>query len=142
LLAVLERDHERSEALLVASAELDSSGVEPHLALARFYRTRGDIGRAIRLHQGLLLRRDLERDQRTSCLADLAADFRSGGFLQRAIASYEEVLSRDPRHVAALRALVKLYGDARDHARAIEMAKRLARIEERDGAAEIANLWV
>jgi lipopolysaccharide biosynthesis regulator YciM len=142
LLAVLDRDNDRAEALLVASAELDSSGVEPYLALARFYRTRGDISRAIRLHQSLLLRRDLDFAQRTLCLADLAGDFRSGGFLQRAIASYEEVLSRDARHTGALRALVKLYGDARDHERAIELARRLARIENRDGTAELANLWV
>jgi lipopolysaccharide biosynthesis regulator YciM len=142
LLAVLDRDHERAEQLLVASAELDSSGVEPYLALARFYRMRGDIGRAIRIHQNLLVRRDLDRDQRIACLADLAADFRQGGFLQRAIASYEEVLERDPKHVPALRALVKLLGDARDHPRAIEMQRRLARIEERDCAPEHAALWV
>jgi lipopolysaccharide biosynthesis regulator YciM len=142
LLAVLDRDHDRAEALLVAATELDSTSVEPYLALGRFYRSRGDVWRAIRLHQGLLLRRDLGRDQRTLCLVDLAADFRQGGFLQRAIASYEEVLSRDPRHVGALRALVKLHGDARDHERATSLARKLARIEQRDASAELANLWV
>jgi lipopolysaccharide biosynthesis regulator YciM len=142
LLAVLDRDHERAEQLLVASAELDSSGVEPYLALARFYRMRGDIGRAIRLHQNLLLRRDLDRDQRTACLADLAADFQQGGFLQRAIASYEEVVERDPKHVPALRALVKLFGLVRDHPRAIAIQRRLARVEQRDGAADHAEIWV
>src|SRR5262245_35793796 len=139
LLAVLDRDHERAEQLLTESAELDSSGVEPYLALARFYRMRGDVGRAIRLHQGLLLRRDLDPDQRIACLADLAADFRAGGFLQRAIASYEEVLERDPEHVIALRALVRLLTDVRDHPRAIELQRRLARIEQRDGSAESAE---
>jgi lipopolysaccharide biosynthesis regulator YciM len=142
LLAVLDRDHERAEQLLVASAELDSSGVEPYLALARFYRMRGDIGRAIRLHQSLLLRRDLDRDQRTACLADLAADFRQGGFLQRAIASYEEVVERDPKHVPALRELVKLFGLVRDHPRAITIQRRLARVEQRDGAADHAEIRV
>jgi lipopolysaccharide assembly protein B len=142
LLAVLDRDHDRAEQLLVASAEFDSRGVEPYLALARFYRTRGDIGRAIRLHQNLLLRRDLDPALKTICLADLAADFRQGGFLQRAIASYEEVLDRDPTHVGALRALVKLLGDAREHPRAIELQRRLARAENRDGASELAELYV
>jgi lipopolysaccharide biosynthesis regulator YciM len=142
LLAVLDRDDDRAEQLLVASVELDSGGVEPYLALARFYRMRGDIGRAIRLHQQLLLRRDLDRDQRIACLADLAADFRQGGFLQRAIASYEEVLERDASHAPALRALVKLFGDVRDHERAIAMQRRLARIEQRDSSAEHAGLWV
>jgi lipopolysaccharide biosynthesis regulator YciM len=142
LLAVLDRDHERAQALLAASAELDSNAVWPYLALARFYRMRGDVGRAIRLHQSLLVRRDLDRDQRTACLVDLAADFRSGGFAQRAIASYEEVLSREPRHTGALRALVKLHAEARDHARALELARRLARIEGRDASVELADLWV
>ena len=142
LLAVLDGDLERAEQLLVASAELDALGVEPYLALARFYRMRGDIGRAIRLHQGLLLRSDLDAEQKTRCLADLAADFRQGGFLQRAIASYEEVLERDPKHTAALRALVPLLGDARDHRRALSLQRRLARIENRDGSAEQAELWV
>jgi lipopolysaccharide assembly protein B len=142
LLAVLDRDHERAEALLVASARLDSKAVEPYLALARFYRSRGEIGRAIHLHQNLLLRRDLDRDQNLTCLADLAADFRQGGFLQRAIAAYEEVLERDPNHVGALSALVKLLGDVREHARALEMQRRLTRLLDVDGSAQQANLWV
>jgi lipopolysaccharide assembly protein B len=142
LLAVLDRDHERAEQLLALSAELDSSKVEPYLALARFYRMRGDIGGAIRLHQNLLLRRDLDRNQRIVCLADLAADFQQGGFLQRAIASYDEVLERDPKHAPALRALVKLFGLVRDHPRALAMQRRLARVEQRDPAAEQAEIWV
>ena len=142
LLAVLDLDHDRAEQLLVASAELDSTDVEPYFALARFYRMRGDIGRAIRLHQILLLRSDLDPEQRTTCLADLAADFRQGGFLQRAIASYEEVLERDPRHATALRALVPLLADARDHPRALAMQRRLAAVERRDASAEQAQLCV
>ena len=139
---MLDRDHERAEALLVEAARLDSKRVEPYLALARYYRSRGEIGRAIHLHQNLLLRRDLDPEQRIACLADLAGDFRQGGFLQRAIASYEEVLERDPGHAGALRALVKLLGDAREHARALEMQRRLARVLDVDGSAEQANLWV
>jgi len=142
LLAVLDRDHERAEALLTRAAELDSSSLEPYLALARFYRERGEIGRAIHVHQNLLLREDLEPAQTTAVLADLAADFRQGGFLRRAIASYEEVLERDPRHTDALGALVALAADARDYPRALEAQRRLARIEKRDASAEEARLWV
>ena len=74
--------------------------------------------------------------------ADLAADFRQGGFLQRAIASYEEVLARDARHVEALRALVSLCGDVRDYSRALEMQRRLAKLDKSQGPAEEARLRV
>src|SRR2546428_472799 len=53
-----------------------------------------------------------------------------------------EVLERDPVHVPALRELVKLQGLVRDHPRAIAFQRRLARVEQRDGAAEQAEIWV
>jgi lipopolysaccharide biosynthesis regulator YciM len=129
LLHVLDRELDQAERLLEAACQLDSSGVEPYLALAKLYRMRGEIGRAIRVHQNLLLRKDLEPEQQVAALADLAADFRRGGFLQRSIAAYEEVIARQPRHREALGALVWLLADARDYERAIEMAQRLAKVD-------------
>jgi lipopolysaccharide biosynthesis regulator YciM len=129
LLHVLDREYDEAERLLEVACQLDSSSVEPYLALARLYRTRGEIGRAIRVHQNLLLRKDLAPDQTVTILADLAADFRRGGFLQRAVAAYEEVLSHDARHRDALTALVWLLSEVRDHTRAIEMARRLAKVD-------------
>lgn len=142
LLAVLDRDLDRAEELLAHAVKLDSRGVEAYLALARLYRMRGEIGRAIRMHQNLLLRQDLEPEQNVAALADLAADFRRGGFLQRAIASYEEVLQREPKHRVALREMVDLLASVRDHARALDYARRLAKVEKTDAAGPQAALLV
>lgn len=128
LLAVLDREFDEAEALLSAAVKLDSSRVEPYIALARFYRMRGEVGRAIRVHQNLLLRKDLSPGQRTEALADLAADFRRGGFLQRALAAYDEVLSRESKHVDALEALVSLAVDLSDYDRALDASRRLSKL--------------
>jgi lipopolysaccharide biosynthesis regulator YciM len=144
LLHVLDRELDEAERLIEGACRLDSSGVLPYLALAKLYRMRGEIGRAIRVHQNLLLRKDLEPPQQLAALADLAADFRRGGFLQRAIAAYEEVVAREPRHREALSALVWLLSDARDFERAIEMARRLTKVD-REAAERVpdeAALWV
>lgn len=138
LLAVLDRELDEAERLIAAAVKLDSTGVEPYLALARLYRMRGEIGRAIRIHQNLLLRSDLTPAQTVAALADLAADFQRGGFLQRAIASWDEVLAHDPKHRRALRALVPLLADVRDFPRAIEMSRRLARLGG-DGGGDVAS---
>ena len=129
LLAVLDRDYDEAEHMLAAAVRMDSDGVEPYLALARLFRLRGEIGRAIRIHQNLLLRLDPGSAHGRVALADLAADFQAGGFLRRAIASYEDLLGHDPKHEGALRALVHLHAEARDFERAIELARRLARAE-------------
>lgn len=142
LLAVLDRDHDRAEELLAQAVRLDADDVDAYLALARLYRLRGEIGRAIRVHQNLLLRGDLSPERRITVLCDLGADFSQGGFLRRAIASYEEVLLLDKRNPTALRELVRLLSSAREFPRAIELAGRLARLEGGDYRIAEAGLLV
>ena len=142
LLAVLDRDLERAELLLTSIVRRDSTAVDAYLGLARLWRQRGEVGRAIRIHQNLLLRLDAESEDGRRVLLELGADFRQGGFLRRAIAAYEELLAFEPRNAEALRALVALLAEARDHSRAIEMARRLARVEGRDASGEEARLRV
>jgi lipopolysaccharide biosynthesis regulator YciM len=142
LLAVLDRDPDRAEELLAGVVRRDSGAAFAYLALARLFRARGEVGRAIRIHQNLLLQVDAGDEARRLAMLDLAADFRQGGFLRRAIAAYEEVLAQDPRSASALRALVGLLEEAREHPRAIELARRLARLEGRDASGEEARLRV
>jgi lipopolysaccharide biosynthesis regulator YciM len=142
LLATLSRDWEEAERLLVAACRLDSLEVEPYLALAQLLRSRGEIGRAIRIHQNLLLRLDDKSPDGRRALAGLAADFHEGGFMRRAIAAYEDVLAGEAKNATALRALAQLHAEARDFERAIAMERRLAKLESRDPGAAEARLRV
>jgi lipopolysaccharide biosynthesis regulator YciM len=142
LLAVLDREWERAESLLQAAARLAPDEDVPYLALARLFRARGEIGRAIRIHQNLLLRLSVQSPLGRVAMADLGADFAQGGFLRRAIAAYEQVLDQDPKHVPALRALVRLLADVHEFPRAIELARRLARLTGEDAGPEEAALYV
>ncbi len=142
LLKLLDRDLSSAEEALTRAAKDDSSDADAYLALGALYRTRGEIGRAIRIHQNLLLRTDLSAAARDAALSGLAMDFQRGGFLQRAIAAFEEVLERDPKNVTALRALGELHGDSRDFKRARELSRRLSKVTGVDGAADEAALWV
>jgi lipopolysaccharide biosynthesis regulator YciM len=142
LFALLDQDFEQAEDLLSRAVRADSDAIDAYIALARFYRARGEIGRAIRIHQNLLLRGDVAPSERVTVLAELAEDFGAGGFLQRAVASYEEVLAHEPRHPGALEALVDLLSDLRDYPRAIEMARRLAKAQKRKDPAREAMLLV
>jgi len=140
--AVLDHDLDAAESILAAAVRADSREIDGYLALASLFRQRGEIGRAIHLHQNLLLRRDLDAGARFQALVGLADDFREGGFLRRAIAAYEEVLAHQPRHTRALQALMRLLVNAREARRAIPLARRLARIEGRQASRLEATLWI
>ena len=142
LLCVLAGDYESAEALITEAVQADSDDFESYRSLARLYRLRGEVGRAIRIHQNLLLRRDLDASRRNLVLAELADDFRAGGFFKRAIASYQELLSHDSRNREALSALMELHGEAHEYPEALAMAARLERVERSKNPAREAKLWL
>ncbi len=140
--ALLEDDLERAEHALAAVVHDDSTQIEVYLALGQLYRRRGEIGRAIRIHQNLLLRSDLAPEHRERALRGLARDFQKGGFLQRAISAFEELRDRKPRDVEALSALTRLRADVRDFDAALDAQRRHARSTGQDGASGEARLWL
>jgi lipopolysaccharide biosynthesis regulator YciM len=127
LLALLVGEQQQAENQITRAVNVDSNAIDAYLALGRLYRKRGQVGRAIRVHQNMLLRNDLDESERITALAELARDLEQGGFVRRAIASYEEVLVHDANHPEALEALVELLPQVRDYSRAIAMNRRLAR---------------
>lgn len=137
---VLSGDLAAAELALSEAARIDSSSSDVYLALANLYRARGDVGRAIQVHQNLLLRQDLARDVRSEALLGLALDFQSGGFLKRAASSFEELLELEPHNLAALRALERIRVEAGEWEQAIRIRRRIGS-REPDSARILAHLW-
>jgi lipopolysaccharide biosynthesis regulator YciM len=122
---VLAGDLEGAEVVLAELARADSSATDVYLALSLVYRARGEIGRAIQIHQNLLLRSELPEEVRRQALLGLAFDFRAGGFLGRAAASLEEFLQAEPRNVDALSELERLHVERGDWPAAIQVRNRI-----------------
>ena len=129
LRAAVAEDWASAETWLERVVEADSSDLDAYHALARLYRRQGAIGRAIRMHQNLLLRSELPKKVRAEALLELARDFEEGGFTERASAAYEEFLDAQPRHVEALEHLIPLLQELREYARALALCRRLRRRE-------------
>ena len=141
LRAAVAGDWSAAETWLERIVQVDSTDLDAYHALARLYRSQGAIDRAIRMHQNVLLRRELGRKERAEALLELARDFDAGGFGERAAAGYEEVLDAQPRNREALRRLVVLLREQRAYDRALALVKRLRRLDrEAADAAELETL--
>ena len=132
LVLVLDGDLPGAEAPLQGVVERDSGQVAAYLALGRLFRHRGDVGRAIRLHQNLLLRSDLVDEERDLALRGLAEDLHRGGFAQRAADTYDELLRRCPDDALALHARIELHRAAGTAERALPLAAKLHRLRGGD----------
>ena len=129
LRAAVVGDWPAAETWLERIVEADSADLDAYHALARLYREQGAIGRAIRMHQNLLLRPGISKEEKNEALLELARDFDAGGFVERAVAGYEEVLDANPREHEALARLVKLLGEMREYPRALALVKRWRRLD-------------
>jgi len=107
--------------------EVNTETVETHLALGSLFRRRGEVDRAIRIHQNLIARPTLDKAQRSQALCELAQDYHKAGLLDRAENLFLE-LTEIPAHAEqALRSLMHIYEQEKDWDKAIAAGRRLAK---------------
>jgi len=122
---------------LAKAAKAAGDPLEIHLILGNLYREKGQVGRAIQEHQGLLQRPKLRKLEHAHVLLCLGLDYRSGGFVDRAIEAFNEVLKLDPDNRYALSNLEKFYEDQHQWDQAYAARQRLAELSGgADGGAE------
>jgi len=105
--------------------EVDSETVETHLALGNLFRRRGEVDRAIRIHQNLIARPNLNREQRALALLELGMDYMKSGLLDRAESLFSELVETGFYSVAAFTELLDIYQQEKDWENAIKTARRL-----------------
>jgi lipopolysaccharide biosynthesis regulator YciM len=113
---------------LERAARLNPEALELRLVLGNLHREKGQVGRAILEHQALLQRPRLNRVEHANVLLCLGLDYRRGGFVDRAVASFQDVLKLDPDNEAALLNLEKLQEDQHQWQEAYVTRRRLAQI--------------
>ncbi len=103
---------------------LDPETADMHFALGNLFRRRGEIERAIRVHQNLLARPDLPLEQRTQAQYELGMDYLKAGLLDRAEETFNGLVE-SLYSVQARRALLEIYQREKEWSRAIDAATGL-----------------
>lgn len=104
--------------------KLDPETIELHFTLGNLFRRRGEIERAIRVHQNLLARPDLPQEYQVHSQYELGQDYLKAGLLDRAEETFNGLV--DTQYGAqARRALLEIYQREKEWTRAIEAARAL-----------------
>jgi lipopolysaccharide biosynthesis regulator YciM len=111
---------------LSTAAEAAGDPLEIHLILGNLYREKGQVGRAIQEHQSLLQRPHLRKLEHANVLLCLGLDYKHGGFVDRALEAFSEVLRLDPGNRYAMSNLEKLHEEQHQWTEAYAMRQKLA----------------
>jgi lipopolysaccharide biosynthesis regulator YciM len=109
--------------------DANADTIETHFALGSLYRRRGEVERAIRIHQNLLARDALPPEHREQALLALAQDYLRAGLLDRAEELFQQVSEMPRLRASALDALRLVYERQHDWHQALDAYRQLARIK-------------
>jgi lipopolysaccharide assembly protein B len=109
--------------------DANADTIETHFALGSLYRRRGEVERAIRIHQNLLARDALAPEHREQALLALAQDYLRAGLLDRAEGLFQQVSEVPRLRASALDALRLVYEHQHDWQQALGVYRQLARLK-------------
>ena len=120
---------------------VDDKTIETHFALGSLFRRRGEVDRAIRIHQNIIARPDLASEQRDQALYSLAKDYLGAGLLDRAENLFVRLAQGSRYQVQALESLCGIYEQEREWEKAIDAGQRLEVLGGRSMALQIAHYY-
>ncbi len=121
--------------------QVDNETIDTHLALGNLFRSRGEVDRAIRIHQNLISRSGLTVEQKCLALQQLAKDYMVAGFLDRAEKIFEQLVDEPDLRESALTQLVTIYQQTREWTKAINAAQSLVRLGKKKMRTNIAHFY-
>lgn len=136
----LSAQPDRELDVLLERLVIDDDTLEIHLALGELFRKRGQIDRAIRVHEALL-EADLAEADTSRVRVELAQDFFSGGFLGHAESILESMIVGDGMldSARAFRLWLAVLEREQEWERAIELVRKYG--QAGSGSIRLANFY-
>ena len=138
---LLNEQPDKAVDLFVKVLEVDSETVETHLALGNLFRRRGEVDRAIRIHQNLIARPSLAKQHRVQALLALGRDYQRAGVLDRAERLFLQVVESGEYVPASLRYLLDIYQQQKNWDLAIATARKFEAVTNEVIPVNIAHYY-
>lgn len=122
---LLNENHDKAIDAFIEVAKLDTETIELHFALGSLFRRRGEIERAIRVHQSLLNRADLPSHDHIQALYAIGNDYYKAGMFDKSEEAFKKVIGSEEYEKDAMHALIRIYEAQHDWHRSMEVVKQL-----------------
>ncbi len=121
---IIDEQPDKAVDVFVQLVEVDSETVETHLALGGLFRRRGEVDRAIRVHQNLIARPSLSKEHRLSAMLALGKDYYSAGVFDRAEKIFLKLVKYGFEERVVLHKLIRIYQQEKAWSKAIQIARK------------------
>lgn len=127
---VLNEQPDKALDIFTKLLQIDNETIETHLALGNLFRRRGEVERAIRIHQNLIARPQLAKQQRIEALFALGKDYLHAGLIDRAERLFLEIVEMGEQLDISLHYLLEIFQRQKKWQEAITVAHQLKAISK------------
>lgn len=138
---LVNNDTDQAIEVFIGLMEADEGTIDLHLALGSLFRKRGEVDRALRIHQNLVQRPQLKPLHRNQARFELARDYLAAGVLDRAEEIFLELAHQGMFLADSLGRLLRIYEREREWSKAIDAALWLSSAQGRDIGPRVAQYW-
>ncbi len=138
---LLDDKPDRALEVFLSLSEIDDETVDTHFALGSLYRRRGEVDRAIRVHQHIVDRASLSAETRDAALSELARDYFRAGLYDRAEELFLTLADSGREPAQALSHLVRIYEIQHEWQQAANAHKRLRQVGVPEQPSAIAHFY-
>lgn len=124
---LLSNESDKAVDLFITMLDVDDETIDTHLSLGSLFRKRGEVDRAIRVHQNLIARPHLSLEQRDIAMMELGKDYLAAGFYDRAEEIFIKLVNQEDHSEEAETELIAIYQITKEWQKAINIIKKLKR---------------
>lgn len=126
----------------LSAVDINRETIETYFALGGLFRSNGEIEKAISIHRSLIARENISESDRLRALRELAIDFDKGGFINKALETYKDVLKINRDQHEVIQSLCRIYEDIEDWDQAYNYRIMLSKVGHENQAETISHILV
>jgi len=124
------------------AVDINRETIDTYFALGGLFRSNGEFEKAISIHRSLIARQNISELTRLRALKELAVDFDKGGFVDKAIETYQDVLRINRDQPEVIYALCRIYEDIEDWDSAYKYRMMISKVTNEDQSETISHIIV
>jgi lipopolysaccharide biosynthesis regulator YciM len=124
------------------AVDLNRETIDTYFALGGLFRSNGEIEKAISIHRSLIARENISESTRLQALKELALDFDKGGFIDKAVETYKDVLKINRDQQDVINSLCRIFEDTEDWDQAYNYRIMLSKVGQENQSETISHILV
>jgi len=138
---LLSNQQDKAIDYLLDALKVEDDTVEAHFAMANLFRRRGELDRALKVHEHLVRQGHLPSKDKQQAIFELGKDFLSAGLYDRAEKMFTKLLKSKSYGLKSINNLLKIYQSTKDWQLGIDLKKAVIKAKDTKSMHTLANFY-